>query len=499
MSSSRAFPANVSETAMPLINVKDFAVNAQRALLQNNLYVLFGDAYLVNQSLKRLLEALGQADMDTFYGNDDREVTQALSLANTYPLLGDGRVVLLKDADFLQNAADKAQLLESAQKAYEEKDIKAACKYVLSYLSAGNLALEDALPQNKGVLSDALTKEPFFDEVVAACLKDNLKPKKAEQGADLLFAALERGLPDVNKLVITAAGLDKRRKVFKALEEKGLLVDCGVPKGDFKADKDAQNEILRREAAEFERRTGKKLDPKAVLTLTELIGFDLYAINAAFAQLADYAGARPRITPEDVKALFSRTKSDPIFELTNAVAQADLGQSLFFLDSLLTNAKMHPLQVLAAIANQMRKIAAARSFLDSPQGRGFFAGQSYQQFQREGLALVQAYDAELQAVLTGWENQLAPEDLDGADKPKGKKAKKSAVIGQDFLLAKDGKSAYPVYLLLQNAAKYPTACLPEMFRLLLGAESALKMSASNPKLLLEKLLLDLFALTEKKR
>lgn len=483
---------------MPLINLKDFAVNADGMLLQNSLYVLFGDAYLVNQSLKRLLEALGQSDMDVFYGNDDREVTQALSLANTYPLLGDGRVVLLKDADFLQNAADKGQLLESAQKAYEEQDLKAACKYVLSYLSAGNLALEDALPQTKGGLSDALTKEPFFDEVVAACLKDNLKPKKAEQGADLLFAALEKGLPDVNKLVITAAGLDKRRKVFKALEEKGLLVDCGVPKGDFKADKDAQNEILRRQAAEFEQRAHKKFDPKALTVLTELIGFDLYAVNAAFAQLADYVGERPRIAAEDVRALFSRTKSDPIFELTNAAARADLGQSLFYLDSLLTNAKMHPLQVLAAIANQMRKIAAARSFLDSPQGRGFYASQSYQQFQREGLALVQAYDTELQAVFSGWENRLMPEDATGDDKPKAKKTKKSAAISQDFLLAKDGKSAYPVYLLLQNAAKYPTACLTEMFRLLLEAESALKMSAANPRLLLEKLLLDLFALTEPK-
>lgn len=484
---------------MPLINVKDFAVKAQSPLLQNRLYVLFGDAYLVNQSLKRLLEALGQTETETFYGNDDREVSQALSQANTYPLFGGGRVVVLKDADFLQSAADKAQLLESAQKAYTENDLKAAGKYVLSYLSAANLTLEDALPQNKSSLSDALCKEPFFDEAVAACLKDNLKPQKAGQGADLLFAALAKGLPDENRLVITAAGLDKRRKVFKALEEQGLLVDCGVPKGDFKADKDAWNEILRRETAEFERRAHKKLEQNALSTLTELIGFNLYALNTAFAQLTDYVGARARITSEDVKALFSRTKNDPIFELTNAVGQADLGQSLFFLNSLLTNVKMHPLQVLAAIANQMRKIAAARSFLDSPQGRGFHAGQSYQQFQREGIARVQTYDAELQAVLTGWEKQLAADDLTDTDKPKGKKAAKGGAVGQDFVLAKDGKSAYPLFLLLQNAAKYPAAALPEMFRLLLEAESALKLSACNPRLLLEKLLLDLFALTDKRR
>lgn len=482
---------------MPLINVKDFTIKPQSTLLQNKLYVLFGDAYLVNQSLKRLLEALGQSDMEIYYGNDDREVTQALSQAKTYPLFGGGRVVVLKDADFLQNTTDKTQLLESAQKAYTDNDFKAACKNVLSYLSASNLTLDDASPQNKSVLSDALCKEPFFDEVVTACLKENLKPQKAGQGADLLFAALAKGLPSENRLVITSAGLDKRRKVFKALEEQGLLVDCGVPKGDFKADKDAWNEILRRETAEFEQRTNKKLEQNALSTLTELIGFDLYALNAAFAQLADYVDKRPRISAEDVKALFSRTKSDPVFELTNAVSQADLGQSLFFLNSLLTNVKMHPLQILAAIANQMRKIAAARSFLDNPQGRGFYAGQNYQQFQREGIAQVQAYDAELLAVLMNWEKQLSVEDLTDNAKPKSKKASKGGAVGQDFVLAKDGKSAYPLFLLLQNAAKYPATALPEIFKLLLEAESGLKMSACNPKLLLEKLLLDLFALTDK--
>lgn len=473
---------------MTLLNIRDFAIDSDKELLNGNLYVIFGDAYLVEQTLKRLLNALGQTDADIFYGNDDREVTRALSVASTYPLLGDGRVVLLKDADFLQNAADKSQFLENAQNAYIEQDLKAACKYVLSYLSAGNFTLNDAAPQNKGALGEALTQEPFFDEVVAACVKNGLKPRKAEQGAELLFAALEKGLPAVNKLVITAQGLDKRRKVFKALEEKGLLVDCNVPKGDYKADREAQQEVLRMQAKAFEQKSGKKLDAGALSALTELLGFDLYAINTAFTQLAAYAGEHKRITEQDVRALLSRTKSDPIFELTNALAKGDLGQSLFYIDSLLNNAKMYPLQILAAIANQMRKIAAAQSFLNSEYGRGVNLGQTYQKFQHETMPLIKSYDAELQTVLNGWADALTP-----AGDAKGKKARKTD-INQDFLLAKDGKSVYPVYLLLQNAARFPLSQLPTVFKLLLEAESGLKLSASNPKLLLEKLALDLTAL-----
>lgn len=475
---------------MPLVNIKNLDI--AKGLPAAGLYVLFGDGYLVNQVLKGLLDQRGLAvsDIDTFYGNDDREVTRALAAVNTYPLLGEGRLVLLRDADFLSSAADKDSLLESAQKAWEDEDAKTACKYVLSFLSLGGLDLADVLPANKSAISNALVQEPFFDEVVALCQNQNLKPQKAEQGVDLLFAALENGLPEVNTFIITTGGLDKRKKVFKALEEKALVVDCSVPQGDYKADKDAQNAILSRQALMFEEQTGKKIDSKALSALTSLIGFDMYAVSRALPQLADYAGDRKRITEEDVKVLFSRTKSDHIYELTSAVAARDLGQSLFYIESLLQNGKMFPLQILAAIANQMRKLTAAQSFLLSRHNRGFNPGLNYQAFQRDVLPQINAADDELLAVLLGWDELLAVQNEMGA---KAKKTKKSDVVSRDFLLAKDGKSVYPLYFLLKNAAGWRGADPKDIFRLLLDAERELKMSPANPKLLLEKLLLDLFA------
>lgn len=471
-------------------------------LLKANLTVIFGDAFLVNQTLKNLLNALklNAADLDTFYGNDDGEVGQALAQAQTFPLLGDGRVVLLKDADFLQNAADRGTLLENARKAWEDNDTKAACKSLLSFLSAADLTLDDAAPHNKAAINETLAKEAFFDEVVTQCVNDGLKPRKTEQGADMLFATLEKGLPKANKLVITACSLDKRRKVFKMLEEKALLIDCSVPKSDYKADKDVQSQIVRQQAEVFTKRTGKQLASGVLVLLPELIGFDLYAITAAFEQLADYVGTRSKITEADVNTLFSRTKTDPIYELTSAVAQVNLAQSLFYLDSLLRNAKMFPLQVLAAIANQIRKLAVARGFLTSPYGRSFNASMTYQSFQRETLSQITRYDEELKAALGTWENQLLPPEnnADVTGKLKSKKAKKAVSINDDFLVAKDGKSTYPVYLLLQNAGRYPTDKWPVIFKLLLDTESALKLSPANPRLLLEKMLLDIFNLCAKR-
>jgi len=70
-------------------------------------------------------------------------------------------------------------------------------------------------------------------------------------------------------------------------------------------------------------------------------------------------GERREITAEDVAAVLTRTKKDPLYELTNAVTDRDWEKSFFFLASLLAG-DIHGLQALAAIANQVRKLWSPR-------------------------------------------------------------------------------------------------------------------------------------------
>ena len=71
--------------------------------------------------------------------------------------------------------------------------------------------------------------------------------------------------------------------------------------------------------------------------LHEMTGFDLRTFSGNLEKLVDYVGARQEITAADVEAVLNRTRQDPIYELTGALADRNPEQALFFLDSLLAD------------------------------------------------------------------------------------------------------------------------------------------------------------------
>jgi DNA polymerase-3 subunit delta len=69
-------------------------------------------------------------------------------------------------------------------------------------------------------------------------------PEKHDD-ADLLKAAMEKGFPDRHRLVVTTDFVDRRKALFKAIDETGLVVDCTVPKGETRADRMAQDAVTK--------------------------------------------------------------------------------------------------------------------------------------------------------------------------------------------------------------------------------------------------------------
>ena len=108
-------------------------------------------------------------------------------------------------------------------------------------------------------------------------------------------------------------------------------------------------------------------------------------------KLIDFVGARDEITAQDIDAVLKRTKIDPVFELTNAVADRNLQQALFQTNALL-GAGWHPLQILSALANQVRKLLVAKDFVHSQWGQPWTSGVSYPLFQKRVMPGIQAFD-----------------------------------------------------------------------------------------------------------
>ena len=119
------------------------------------------------------------------------------------------------------------------------------------------------------------------------------------------------------------------------------------------ADRKAQEAIFREVMNQLLQPSGKTIEPKAFQQILENTGYDLSSFAGSLKKLIDFSGTEPRITTGHVAAVLKRTKEDPIYELTGAVADRNVHQALFFLSSLLS-VNIYPLQILAAISNQMQ-------------------------------------------------------------------------------------------------------------------------------------------------
>ncbi len=411
-------------------------------------------------------------------------IGDVVACINTYSLMGGTKVVALRDARLFHAKETAAKLLDSARSARADGDLPRAAKPFLAALAQMNLSLEDMRTSNRSTRLpdgyDAGEDDAWIDAILDHCASAQLSVPPVGEGTDILERAIERGFPKGHHLLITADWVDRRRNLYKIISDKGVVVDCAVPKGDRRADKEAQEAALVDHMQTILQPTGKTLNREAFLALCEMTGFDLGTFSNNLQILVDYAGPRPEITAEDVEAALTRTKKDPLYELTNAVTDRHWDRSLFFLDALLAG-EIHGLQALAAVANQIRKLLVAKDFTASAAGAAWNPACTYPQFQKSVMPAVVAFDRELLERLGEWEALLAEAPAEG------KKKKKPPKGTTDLQLARNPGNPFPVYQTLKKADRFSRAELLRTIAAVGEADVKLKSSALHPRLILERL------------
>ena len=230
---------------------------------------------------------------------------------------------------------------------------------------------------------------------------------------------------------------------------------------------------------------GTTIDKDATQALYEMTGFDLRTFSNNLQKLISYIGDRKRITADDVESVLKRTKKDPLYELTNAVSDRNIERSLFYLNSLLSD-NFHPLQILAAITNQIRKLLLVRGFLESSYGNFWQTGTPFGQFKNRTIPAIQDYDRELFNQIAAWDSVLSKDAGMDHQKTKTKGSKKKSKPVTDLVISKNPKNPYPVYQTFLNAEKYTTGELVAAFEALSRTDLRLKSTGQNPKLVLEE-------------
>jgi DNA polymerase-3 subunit delta len=461
-------------------------------------YLIHGEELLTQRAFEALLQALVPASKRSInYEPMDattENIREISARVNTYSLMPGTKVIAVRDSKIFYAKQDKGRLLENARKAFLDDDLKKAAGYLLSLMGYLNLSFENLDKANRakslGLDSAAGSDDTWLDAVSAYCRENRLTIPAGEDDSRILQETIERGFPENNHLIVTTDTVDKRRGLFKTISSNGVIIDCSVPKGDRRADRMAQESVLSETMNSILRKSKKTMDQAAYMALYEMTGFDLRTFVNNLEKLVAYVGDRNEITIADVESVSLRTKSDPIYEMTNALADRNAELTLFFLDSLLVSG-FHPLQMLAALTNQVRKLLLVKDFVESPNGSNWQAACAFDYFQSRVIPAVIDYDNNLLDQIRTWEEVHSAEGISENIEPAAKAQKKKDKPTTDLLIAKNPKNSYPIYQLFKKSERFSKEGLIDAILALNEADILLKSSSISPKLVLEKVILSI--------
>jgi len=267
---------------------------------------------------------------------------------------------------------------------------------------------------------------------------------------------IEKGIPDNNTLVMTCSTLDRRKKVFKTIQAQGTIVDCMVSQGVRKADLDEQRSVLQDIAGKRLANSKKRMDANAFAALVDQTGFNPELFARSLDKLTAYIGANPIIGINDIKAVVIRDKKDPIFSLTNAVQEKDVGKALTILSSLFQD-RFHPLQILKSLENQVRKLLMVKNFilsLDGIKDPHHFKRMNFNAFKQGMMKTIITHDEKMKKDMADQESFLSSENISENKFQKKTGKAKQKTITTDLVLAPNPASPYPVFLIFQKSENF---------------------------------------------
>jgi len=487
---------------MPEINyhsIKDYIRECLNSSF-DSVYLIHGEEFLYHQVTQALVKAIipdpahQKHNFEVINHKEEGQLADVIEKMNTYSFFNEKKIMELRDATVFVASHNQGNVLQKVQQLYEKNDFEKAAKRFLSLLTRLQISLSD-IPadisqDNSTTISDETIVEKFnisgdqagnigwIKELCSYCVERKLSVPESGDDAQRLKNAIEKGFPKNNFLFITTDTVDKRKALYKSIKKLGTIIDCVIPKGNRKADIDAQRRFLQQHMRHLLKKQNKQIDSKAFELIFKMTGFDLRAFNTNLEKLIDYAKDRGIITAEDVNAVLIRTRQDPVYELTGALSERDTLKTLHFISSLLASG-FHYLQILTAMTNQIRKLLLIKDFQASEFGNCWHSGISYDQFRQKVIPSIVKYDEALIEKIAchhdAAKGNFSPQDVK-------KKKKKPAT---DLIVVKNPNNPYPVFQQFLHSRKYSKKDLFAAFEILSAADVKLKTTGQSPAVILE--------------
>ncbi len=441
--------------------------SSQRAETSGGVYLFFGDEFLVKEQVNKLvddfLDSKLRATNLMIFDGVNLDAAGVSSHVRTPSLFGGWRVIVVEQTPLFMGRTDEGKLAIKAIELWKAGDRKAAFRAMGQLLNLAGLRSSD-------IQQDA--------EWATQMLGDSSRPEERVALARLAEAYLEEGrsvgaagdqeliedlvmspLPEGTVLVFTAPAVDKRKKIFKTVEQKGHVIECTVQQEKYGTGMDKT--FFEERVREVLSRAGKEIAPDALEKMYTRSGKEIRQLESELGKLVGYVGERRKITSLDVETLFSDFHEAAFFELNNVLRSADITRCL---PALHENLKLvsHPLQTLGSIATEFRRLMVAREMLFTVFRSSWKRGMTYQSF----LPVLKRVREENPGMMQ-----------------KGK---------LNLFTMKE----YPLYLYLRDAQKFPMEKLTRIMDAVLEADILMKSSrlgSQAPKAVLENLVMTICA------
>lgn len=435
----------------------------------SQIYLIFGERYLCRSASQEIIDHLvpeqeRQATSLQHIDGDQEDFNRTLNLLKTFNLFSGTKIFWVTDSKMFYSKGVVKNVWEKVCEKKERNETGQALRYLLQMLNLAGISPEEMVEENMVSVSASRWKNLFgftkpqgdlawVQELLADIPADAAPAKALETDAAAMFSqAFEAGIPRDNILILLAEAVDKRKRLYKYIQEHGVILDLAVDSGGSAAAKRDQENVLKDLILGTLKKHGKNIDAGTIPVLLERVGFHPVAAVMETEKLALYTGDRKEITRQDVDAIIGRTREEALYELNEAVTAGRLEDGLLILAHL-QDSGVHGLAILATLRNHIKKLLLVRSMQEiaSP---AYTKSLSFQNFQNNYLPKLKEGRDEWSTLL--WKNH-----------------------------------PYGLYMLFRQAAQFRCEDLQDGLKELLAAEYRMKGSPIDSRLIMDSLLFNL--------
>ncbi len=207
---------------------------------------------------------------------------------------------------------------------------------------------EGKKPDIKAIISSADTL-PFFADKRLIIIEDSgLMKTSCEELAEYI-----KNIPDYLIIIFIEEEIDKRNKLYKAVNEKGYV-------SEMKFQTDA---MLMKWIESLASKEGKRIDRSVIEYLLTKAGIQMDNVKQEFEKLVCYTYGRDVITRDDVDEICSEVVTNKIFDMITAMAQKRQKQALdMYYDLLML--KEAPMRILFLITRQFNMMLQVKEMAE---------------------------------------------------------------------------------------------------------------------------------------